>query len=410
MHDLMTLPSLQYDDISRAVTSAIAREAGPYCIVEPASTHIDRMAHVVMHQQGPTRHRHRDGSHGSLKSRPLLEARPLFPNSLLSSEVGIRFPALRSSRRQDSPIETEYRGLLDQAPHNPLNYRLQAPLPAYLGGHLYRAGRHAIVLLDNESGLDDLDSSLIRECHVTLNAQSYRHGTPAQVLIPHFLDGKTGTGGNLRSRRRGTVLMEIYRLAELCHRLNVIGKSDLVLCDSAGIAIDAIRSAVPAAFVRGVPPGHEAIQSCVMEFLQHGDAQRLLQEQRAALKQLLQENAGTMAVTYRRQTLASLLDRVFAATGLPVSSTRSANTSQSSQTTKSREQADTLLDRMDCNKALILQTQQALCSRSDAAIRLKSSLQSSRRKFRKFRESPSRFMEDSQNGLLRTLAGNRITR
>lgn len=57
--------------------------------------------------------------------------------------------------------------------------------------------------------------------------------------------------------------------------------------------------------------------------------------------------------------------------------------------------------------ALILHTQHTMCSTTTKSVKLKTGLESSRRKYQKFRESPARFMEDSQNSFLRYLAANK---
>lgn len=402
----MNLSSLQYIDINNAITTVVSVSSYPaYSTLLRDSACCRKARHVVVESTGRQRNQFADNSpEGS--PLPLIEAWPIFPNSLLSTEIAVNLPDLQKTSLSENtrPDTVENPGKeLDFPMDTSLHYRLQEPLPSYLGGLMYRAGSHAIVILDDEATLNHTDTRLIHELHVALNTDRYRGRPPGEVLIPHFLDSNNTPGGSLKGYRRGTVMIELYRLANLCHRLNVIGKADMVLCDSSGIAVDSLRSSVPVAFICGPPPGFEAMQDCVDRFLQHHDRRQLLNEQQMVLDDMLMQTCSRYHVMSNQHTLHSLIRSRLTTLGThdthkalasPAKNAIAVEQSSSGQEAQGYEE-------------LILRTQQTLCSRANKAVRLKSGLESSRRKFQKFKESPTRFMEDSQSVILRSLVSGR---
>ncbi len=410
----MNLPSLQYIDINNAITSVISVSSYPAYSTLLRKTRCSRWPGYIVvenlrRQKSNTSRRKRTESPAS--SRPsLLEAWPVFPNSLLSTEIAVNLPGVirkGAPRRVSAETIGQDRGALDFPVDTSLHYRLQEPLPSYLGGLMYRAGRHAIAILDDESNLQQSDTAMMRSLHLKLNAEQYRNRTPRDVLIPHFLDSKSEPGGSLKSRRMDNVLVELYQLSNLCHRLNVIGKADLVLCDSAGIAVDALRSSVPAAFITDIPAGFEQIQHCVTAFLAHGDPCRLIREQQQALADILDSAATEYHVMSNQCTLHSLIQTHLADVAREGSGeSRNAAVAHPEENESHRASVSSSED----YEELVLRTQQSLCSRANKAVRLKTGLESSRRKFQKFKESPTRFMEDSQSAILRSLVSGRTAR
>ncbi|MGQ7845714.1 hypothetical protein ACUNV4_14625 [Granulosicoccus sp. 3-233] len=409
----MNLPSLQYIDINNAISSVIGVSSYPdYSALLRKTPCSRRPQHIVVERTQRRHDRARPGTNDDTRRQPLLlEAWPVFPNSLLSTEIAVNLPGpLQEPLPALLPAELvgQTGGALDFPVDTSLHYRLQEPLPSYLGGLMYRSGRHAIAILDDEANLQRTDTTMMRSLHLALNPMLYGKRTPHEVLIPHFLDSKNEPGGSLKSRRLDKVLVELYQLSHLCHRLNVIGKADLVLCDSAGIAVDALRASVPAAFISGTPSGFEEVQACISRFLEHGDSRRLLEEQQDALADLLDSATSDYHVMSNQCTLRTLIRTRLSEAGRQ--STREATGGSTCQDRHGQAGLQSSVNEPDGYEDLILRTQQSLCSRANRSVRLKSGLESSRRKFQKFKESPTRFMEDSQSAILRSLVAGRTAR
>ena len=406
----MNLQALQYIDINSVIAECLVTE------------HTRRIPSLVQRIEGFGQNRYviiegdwqTDPQQTTIhqkSERPLyLKAQPVFANSLLSTEIIVKVPYSASVNKIQNahepcadPSGLEHPESIDIPVDTDLHYRLQEPLPNYLGAQMYRQGIHVVLLLDDHSRLEVADTTLIRIIQELLDEPDLNKRSNARIVMPCFLDESRPPYGGRRVHLSNNVKIDLLKLAHFCHRLNVIGKSDLILCDSSGIAVDAIRSSVPAAFIAGVPRGYEKVQDAVFRFLQHKCRYRLLQEQRIALESMLHQPLRDTYVMSNQSTLRSMIQGV---TQRFSDSCSKPNNELMADTMNHFKDAISQL-RFQSQDDLILHTQHTMCSTTPRSVKLRTGLASSRRKYQKFRESPVRFMEDSQSTILRYLAANR---
>jgi len=336
----------------------------------------------------------------NLVQLPLFEAWPVFADSLLSTEVAVSNPC--ESIAQDSALEKRSHGIdeLDYQCSSALYYKLYQPIPGYLGKKLYRSGMHVVALLSRDTGFEITTSSIAHNLLTQLTGNINKISSSRDVVLSLFLESDGSKGGRLKNRQIANIQTECYQLANVCHRLNLIGKADLLFCDSSGVAVDAIRASVPTVFIKCIPSGFEKLQQCVIDYLVHGNRQQLISAQIKALDEILIEQSQRCHVMSHQKSLHSLIyrridevDKLHAryeATPLSKQAILKNGIGRNGIATTQQD--------------LILHTQQSLCVEPEKLVKLKNSFESSRRKFQKFRESPVRFMEDSHSRFLRSLA------
>ncbi len=404
----MNLQALQYIDISSAIAEGL--HAGEHELNAALVQRMEGSAgerYVVV--EGPRCKAEDPSANRQTSARPLyLKAQPVFSNSLLSTEVLVCLTdADLAVRQQVNRVNTAKNGsnIIDIPMDSELHYRLQDPLPEYLGAQMYREGRRLVLILDDPSRLAMADRSLVLNLQQTLLEQHDERSPNGKVQISCFIDSNSLPFNNQTNPFAFDEDIKFHKISNPCHRLNVIGKSHLVLCDSPGIAVDAIRSSVPAVFLGGVPAGYDKVQESVENFLHHGVQHQLLAEQQSTVEGMLLDRPNTHYIMSNQSTLQSLIANVKqaffheSARLSEKSLIRSADVPKSVMACKASQGKDTL----------ILNTQHTLCRKTTNTVRLKSSLASSRRKYQKFRESPVRFMEDSHSSILRYLAANRTS-
>lgn len=406
----MNLQALQYIDINSVIAEGLSTEDGgtnSSLVQRIEGSGINR--YVVVEGRRHTEKK-RSGSDRH-SERPLyLKAQPVFANSLLSTEIRVSLPHTSSEGINQcvmDPCVHEYTAQLSDTIDIPVDtdlyYHLQEPLPNNLGARMYRKGIQAVLIMDDQSRLEIADTSLIRSIHQKLDKPDLKKRFQPNIVMPCFIDDSRPQYGGRRTHLSNGVKIDLLRLSHFCHRINIIGKSDLVLCDSSGIAVDAIRSSVPIAFIAGVPKGYEKLQDALLEFLQHRCRHRLLQEQEFALNAMLHQPRADTYVMSNQSTLRSLIRGV---TRRFSNSCKKSNHELIADTMSHLRDAVSQL-RFQNQDALILHTQHSMCSTTKKSVKLKTGLETSRRKYQKFRESPVRFMEDSQNSFLRYLAANK---
>lgn len=399
------LASLQYTDLENTILAATQfMHARSYTIKLREHAHVEygrfSLIETDVHNLNS-----RVSDYGTLVQLPLFEAWPVFPDSLLSTEVAVSSPTTSNGtvQPQGNEIATHTNDSLDQQYASALYYKLHQPLPGYLGKQLYRTGTHVVALMSNETELAASENSSTQNLLSVLTQNKKTNRSSKDVLLSLFLEYDGSKGGRLKNRLITDIQTESYRLAHLCHRLNIIGKADMVLCDSSGVAVDAVRASVPAVFIKKIPRGFERMHRCVLDFFRHGNRQKLIVAQKNALEEILLEKSEKCHVMSHQASLHTLIHRRISEVNrlhprhndlpLPVQRLLAPNMLRSEPETIPQD--------------LILHTQQSLCVEPDKLVKLKTSLESSRRKFQKFRESPSRFMEDSQNKMLRSLLPGR---
>lgn len=318
-----------------------------------------------------------------------IQARPVFPDSLLSTEVQLGLSSTANTKLPYTmPAQiTGVPDVLDYPVENSLYHQLDHPLPDYLGNELYKNSVSIICILENNACLRTSDTALIPELQSVLYKRFSDQKDRTRLSIPVF------TGNEIpqeKKDRRGQATLSLngcYKLAHPYHRLNVIAKSRLVACDSPGVAADAIRASVPAVFLTEVPTDFENVQRCITRFLRHADWCQLLQEQQAALQQIIHHRCQNTYVMSNENTLNTLI-------------TAYLNQDNVQLVIEKLKQSATPTRRRD---DLILSSQQSLFSKATNKERLRSGLAGSQRKYRKLKESPTRFIHDSQNRILRSL-------
>ncbi|MFK7993430.1 MAG: hypothetical protein AB8B87_04785 [Granulosicoccus sp.] len=330
---------------------------------------------------------------------PLFEAWPVFPDSLLSTEVAVSSPSGTMSSRNTLDNNISDVEVVDNQCASALYYNLHQPLPGYLGKQLYRAGTQVVALLSKDTKLKIPESSLTHQLLAVLKRKFANRQTSGDVLLSLFLENNGSKGVRLKNRLTANFQTECHRLAHVCHRLNVISKADIVLCDSSGVAVDAIRASVPAAFVSDVPRGFERLHQCIVDFIEHGNQQKLIGAQKKVLDNILVEQSRLCKVMSHRKSLHELIHR-----RIDEADRRHACFIGNPPSKQIFQGPDVRSDESgSMPEDLILHTQQTLCVEPDNVVKLKAGFESRRRKFQKFRESPVRFMEDSQSRLLRSL-------
>lgn len=384
----MNLLTLQYTDICCSLKAAFVSdaEAGYAIRVQNDKDHAGEK--VIILERSCKSSTLANVSNWQSSAELIIAARVLFPGSLLGTEIGIMRgtpKAATSSRNVDSTNDSIDR-VLDHPVSNGLYYRLHEPLPEYFGTRLYRSGAHIVAVLKEETNLATLDPVLIAQLHSLINTKRPLPDYPESLDMLTLLDDHNSQRSRPRNMRLGSVNVEVRKLRHVYHRLNVIGKASLMLCDSADIAVDSIRSSVPVAFIGSTPSGFEKMQSCISRYLQHENYQKLVSEQQNSLKKIVQSHRQQDYVMSNQSTLRSLI-----------------NTLQTSQTSLSYAPTASRTE-MYADDELILCSQQSLFTKTEKCVTFKSGLQTGRRKFQKFKESPKRFMEDSQSRILRSLA------
>ncbi len=398
------LAALQYADIEETILSATRNKTQvSYAVRVSADAHSEYgrlgLFEVGSHRQQPCA-----SDYATLVRLPLFEAWPLFPNSLLSTEVAVSTPCA-SSIDIAQPVIGKYadENESDHQCTSHLYYNLHKPLPGYLGKQLYRSGTQVVAFMHKEGELELLKSSLAYKVLTQLTRSQSVNRASRNVVFTQALEYNGAKGGRLRTSVTNGFQTECYRLTHICHRLHVISKASLVLCNSSGMAVDAIRANVPVAFVSHVPQGFNGIQQCVESFLNHGSLQRLITDQTHAFSDMLFERSIHCHVMSGQKSLQALINHrmtEFDRRHARYEATPFIGRKFLDPEIWSNEFSTTQQD-------LILHTQQSLCVEPERAVKLKTGLESGRRKFQKFRESPVRFMEDSQNRLLRSLVTNK---
>lgn len=321
-----------------------------------------------------------------------IRAQPVFPNSLLHSDIHLSLLAspTKDSSRAEPTHRTGVCEAMDCPMDSPLYYQLDNPLPDYLGLQLYQQPRQIIGLFENEAHLDTLRNSLVSKLHSVFNGDLSCQTDNSRLNLPVYVDSGVAHWRKAKPERIRSLPGICCKLTHPYHRLNVIAKSRLVVCDSVGIATDAIRASVPAVLSIDVPADYAQVQHCITRFIRHGNYQQLLSEQQVALNDILHTRRQNGYVLRYRQTLQALISAHH-------------NQEDPSEVFDKLPEFAAQLQRGD---DLILSSQLALDGKPANSTRLKSGWESSRRKLQKFRESPSRFVNDSQNRWLRA-AGSR---
>lgn len=405
----MNLQALQYIDINKVIQEGLRTELGENnlsLLQRIDGSDSDRYVVVEGRRYKKTR-QYQINCEGV---RPqYMKAQPLFSNSILSTEISVALPVSTNMSLQEHPENlhihspSTYRSdALDVPVDTELYYGLQEPLPQYLGAQLYRRSAHLVLLLNNPSKLAAADTNLIYGLFKQICQPDLNNTSQANIVIPCFLEESSHQSGGRRISLSNKVKVDYCKLTHLYHRINIIGKSDLLLCDSSGIAVDAIRSSVPIAFINKVPKGFEDFQHAALRFLDHKCRHQLLLEQQAALEKKLRPSNSEIYVMSNQSTLRALIRGV---SRRITGSCSKQNHELVSDTITHMGDALAQL-RFQNQDKLILNTQHTM-SKTPNAVKLKSRLTSGRRKYQKFRESPVRFMEDSQSSILRYLAANR---
>ena len=403
----MELQTVQHIDISNAVTSVISvDELSEHALFQQDEEEVAGISYVTVRSTPrhlPIQLLSGVSSQGTLS----FKARPLFPGSLLSTEVCVYLSDQEGTMVPNSALMEHCQldsGTLDSPVETNLYYRLHAPLPAYLASHPYQSESsvNCIALISNQDSLRQVDTILARSL-INRMADDKRSGSGnRKAPIRLYMETNPSTDPSHAPAPTRYHQFKAEQLDHACHRLSVIGKAGLVMCDTAGIAVDAIRGCVPAVFITTVPDGYENIQASVLDFLQHGDRAQLISDQRNVLRQIQESFSEKCHVLSNQSTLRALLtvcitmpkgirspslDKIFSSNIFAKATSHGADSAE--------------------HQSLILRTQQTFCSASSKSVRFKSGLASSRRKFQKFKESPSRFMEDSQIRILRSLVNPR---
>lgn len=405
----MNLQALQYIDINSAIENAIGHGSGTQSLDSNLVQRIegsDSDRYVVI--EGPRcRHQNRSSDNQSGGRPCYLKAQPVFINSLLSTEISVSLSdedCVNYIEKIQQKALKPCSKVIDIPLDSDLHYRLQEPIPDYLGVQMYRAQSQLIMILGYPSRPLTIDASLLHRIRQLLERYQNQTYSTERTEILCFSDGNGSVCRSLKNLIKTNINIGFFKFSQISHRLNVIGKSVLVLCDSSGIAVDSLRSSVPIVFVSEIPYGFEEIQNCVIRFLQHGCLIQLLNEQQVALDNLLQnqnQNTFYLSNQYTLHSLISLIQRSLVKTNIFDRTYQSTIYSLCYDT-------ETEGSQFSSTNKLILNTQHTLCNKTNGSVKLKSGLASSRRKYQKFRESPTRFMEDSESIILKYLTANKF--
>jgi len=382
----MNLSDVQYADVYDSVSSALSNDCHsslPFRVnVENDGDTHQYIALEVLPPHSALEKYDQHISHGS--KTVILKARPVFPNALLSTEICVSLPSIRKNRA--SPI------FLGTALANNLHHRLHDPLPRSLGHQLYLSTYNIVVILENELKRNPPDPELMGKLYNVLNNRRFQTRIDHPVKIPLYLENSQSKSswGTLHSQ---SVKFSSYKITHPYHRLNVIGRSSIVLCDTASIAVDSLRASVPIMFVSDIPSGFESLQEYFNSFLFHHDRSLLLNQQIAALNDILEEQCAGHYVLNNQLALKRLIWK---------------SMGMSDNVALGTDEALTMEFGLNSQNSLVLNTQQNFTIDNSNTTKLKSSLAKNRRKLQKFKESPKRFMEDSQHSLLRSIPVGKI--
>jgi len=326
----MNLQALQYIDINKVIQEGLRTELGENNLsLLQRIDGSDSDRYVVVEGRRYKKSRQYQINREGVRPQ-YMKAQPLFSNSILSTEISVALPVSANMSLQEHPANlhihspSTYRSdALDVPVDTELYYGLQEPLPQYLGAQLYRRSAHIVLLLNNPSKLAAADTNLIYGLFKQICQPDLNNISQANIVIPCFLEESSPQSGGRRISLSNKVKVDYCKLTHLYHRINIIGKSDLIRGVSRRITGSCSKQ------------NHELVSD---------------------------------TITHMGDALAQL--------------------------------------RFQNQDKLILNTQHTM-SKTPNAVKLKSRLTSGRRKYQKFRESPVRFMEDSQSSILRYLAANR---
>lgn len=164
-------------------------------------------------------------------------------------------------------------------------------------------------------------------------------------------------------------------------RAALIVKSDIIITDDTGIAMDAITSSVPVGF-SSVPKNFADIQSSFDRYLLHKDRKVVTAEQKVAITDVIGNLKNQAYITGSEQELHALLvDHLQLPGSLKLTDVMSHEYSPIVKPYTSALVEPVRNDTLDLH------------------------LTNGRRKWRKFRESPKRFLHDSQHWALKPVKG-----
>ncbi|MFK7854349.1 MAG: hypothetical protein AB8B79_09565 [Granulosicoccus sp.] len=204
---------------------------------------------------------------------------------------------------------------------------------------------------------------------------------PGHVQVDHIQARQTFQGTRAAQAGEKELAYETIGTLTLHERAAIINKSDLVVTDNMGIAVDTVLSAVPLG-TPSIAPEFSAVRSSFVRYLTHRDRIMVVKEQSQNLEHYTSECNKGLSTISSEQELFDLL-------------TRHLKPSEAQVNTES----DTEL------YVPIIKPCRPEEYRKNHVTSLNSRLHNGRRKWRKFRESPKRFLNDSQHWALKSVKG-----
>lgn len=317
----------------------------------------------------------------------MLRVAPSFPGSFVLNDIELEAcepelkPALQNAlgaSRNRTAQRLASLPDIDTAMH----CALHEALPKRFGDTFYRSPRqHALVfvsytLSERNEATRQHDKKILTELlhcaqdvrSITLVCEARRDEALVQDLAD-ALSGSLGIVPTVWSIRSGDY-DDLFR---------VLGKTDLAFFGGSSLYADAILCGVPA-FTWRAPQGPCApINDSFTRFLQQGDRSRVLEEQRLGLQQLMQCSHRSTTLSNERialgRTLAELIRQLSSQSALAPSI--------------KQHEPHWIVDPTPAPRQVSVRQ------------RLSRSVWQSRRKLAKFRESPERFIADSNSRLAR---------
>jgi len=326
-----------------------------------------------------------------------VQARPAYPGSILHDEVSVTITQ---------------NGIYSTKPKNEDSRPAQDI--AYISADAHYARFHSTIPLITKDfyhypritfftqNSPALNASLKAELQIFWNSQYPTGSCPAlrvhwcPTAIASEYSGKTQYNQGPKGFVHSTIDAEsiphnIMGPVAIHDRAALINKSDIVITDDIGIAMDSITSSVPLGF-SSTPNQLVDVQSSFNRYLVHQDRSIVTEEQKMVATRVNQTLQQRAIVITSRQALAELLVNQLCMEGLRTERL------QNPHVVPGTELAGNAF-------SPILKPYACAGQKKVSIDTMDKRLNNSRRKWRKFRESPKRFLVDSQHWALKPVKG-----
>lgn len=318
--------------------------------------------------------------------------RPTYPGSFSQNDINIECrnmeeKAWLTERVIEATKMAEETARVSEFVEPDMHYSQFSPLPYRLSKEFYsRPRQHALVFLsygagENSDTICDQDqhqiASLLHDMEdlaaLTIVTDTLATA-PRAKTIAKALQNALGLETKVFSHRRGD-----YR-----DLFSVLAKCDVALFAGSSLYVDSIRLGVPAYIWRSKQAGTDPLNDAFMNLLEDASANEVLSEQRIHLDRLIESHYLGATLPNDKRVLLEALSAIMSklAPGIYLETSGYIN---------NPAVPEPVID------------QPRVWHTNTLSTRMKHRISRGRRKFTKFKQSPERFFEDSENPLAKRL-------